>query len=41
MLLSVAGERTLGAVWSNTEETDRCGFKLRSNAESDPHKEEF
>jgi hypothetical protein len=38
----VAGKRTGRAVWPSTEDTDWWGsFKPRSDAESEPDKEEF
>jgi len=42
ILPPVAGERTGRAVWPSTADTDWCGtFKPRSDAESEPDKEEF
>jgi hypothetical protein len=42
ILPPVAGKRTGRAAWPSTEDTDWCGsFKPRSDAESEPDKEEF
>jgi len=42
ILPPVAGKRTGRAVWPYTEDTDWCrSFKPRSDAESEPVREEF